>query len=670
MAYSPPTPPITLDFVTTGYSAPVSPVTLAFTSAIPGTGTGSIAPVTVTAPEFGTNVTGSINNVTITTPEGTAFLSVNSSGSLTSVNVSAPEYGTIVSGSIDNITTIAPEGTAFLSVNSSGSIESVTVTAPTASAYTSLQVSGNLTSVSVISPTATASSTLNGVASGIIKAVNVSSTTSTGEINSSTYTAWLNDNTAIRCILVEVVVNVSDIETTRYLSTTGYLTSPDDSQQNIAYLPIINGGVKFTESIDLESKASLSFGDVELSNVNGQYDLWLDDVWVNREIKVYIGDVRWRRFDFRLIFDGIVDDIASKRRDVLNISIRDKLQRLNAPATDVVLGGTSINEEVLIPNTLGECFNVMPLVSDQATLEYQVHDGAIEDIIEVRDNGVPVLITKDLDNGKFTLNQSPAGTITASVQGDKPVTYEKTIAPLVENLAKNYGKVGEQFTDDDIDKANFSAFDIANPQPVGIYISSRINTLTAINQLAESVGAQAVMSRAGKLRLLKIELPPTGTPIELSARDMAESNLKISKRVPVRAAIKIGFCKTWAVQPDLQTGIPQEHKDYFEDEWIWRTSTNTAVATKYKLDVEPEQKDTLLLDDVDAETEAARLLELYETPRTFYSFDGYSNLIEFELGDTVTLTHDRFGLSEGATGMVTKLQIDWLTFKVKVEVIV
>lgn len=474
----------------------------------------------------------------------------------------------------------------------------------------------------------------------------------------------------IRCILVEVVVNVADVETTRYFSNVGYVTNNTDALSNIPYLPIVRGGVSFTESLDLNTRASLSFGDIELSNENGVYDSWLNDVWVNRKIQVFIGDVKWRRADFRLIFDGIVDNIDSKNRNVLNIKIRDKLQRLNTSVTEEVLGGTSINEEVLRPLTLGECFNVSPLLVDAANLEYQYHVGITETIIEVRDNGVPVSFRSGNYTGTIRLLQNPYGTITCSVQGEVDGVYENTVAKLVKSLATNYGLIDERFTDDDIDLVNFNTFDTNNQQPVGIYLDSSTNVLTAINDLADSVGAQAVMSREGKLRLLKIELPPPGTPIDLTAYNMKEANLKIDKRIPVKAAIKIGFCKNWTVQPDLQTGIPQEHKDFFSEEWISRTSSDAAVATKYKLDIDPDQKDTLLLDEPEAQAEATRLLNIYKVPRTVLSFDGFAELMELQLGDPVTLTHDRFGLDGGVTGMVIKIQIDWLKYKVKVGVLI
>lgn len=517
-------------------------------------------------------------------------------------------------------------------------------------------------------------------------------------ISDTEYTAWLKSNSARRCILVEtsygesqggalitdagdllvddmgdslVVPSSGTMDTDVYLSNVGYSTEITDTLSSVIYLPHITGGIRFTESLDLEKKASLSFGDLEINNTNGQYDEWLNYIWTNRDITVLFGDVVWDRGDFRTVFSGVIDGIDSKNRNSLSIKVLDKLQRLNTPMSDDVLGGATVNKDKLLPIAHGECFNVTPMLIDDALLKYQVHSGAIEGIIEVRDNGVPVLTTNDLPSGTFTLNTNPYGTITCSVQGDKlDATYKNTVADCVQNIAINYGDVNKQFTLADIDAANFATFDINNPQPVGLYANARINCLNAINQFADSVGAQAVMSRGGLLRLLKIELPPTSTAIEINPVNMVERSLKIAKRLSVRSAIKIGFCKNYTAQRDLSTGIPEEHKLLYADEWVYKTRSDASVAADYLLDVEPVQKDTLLLNDTDADEEASRLLDIFLEQRTVFEFDGYADLIELELGDAVILTHNRFGLSGGKTGMVIKMQIDWLKMRVKVGVII
>lgn len=241
-------------------------------------------------------------------------------------------------------------------------------------------------------------------------------------VSLSTFQAWLKNDNAIRCVLVEVDVKqfVGGSVVTRYLSNTGYVTSATDTPANTIYLPYISGGVKFTESLSVDGSFSLSYGDIELNNTSGNLDSWISDYWANRRIRVYIGDRTWVRDDFWLIFDGVVTGVDTRKRETLNLKLGDKLQRLNYPMTEAKLGGATSNADKLVPLCFGECHNVEPLLADPATHEYIVHNGTIEDIIEVRDNGVPVTVTEIPATGRFRLSSSPAGQITASVQGAVP----------------------------------------------------------------------------------------------------------------------------------------------------------------------------------------------------------------------------------------------------------
>lgn len=466
-------------------------------------------------------------------------------------------------------------------------------------------------------------------------------------------------------LLVEV-----DTTVPRYLSTVAYTTLPTDSPANRVYSPVVSGGVAFTETLPLDGSATLSVGDIELNNDDGLLDSWLDDIWVNKPIRIYIGDVSWVRADFRLIFTGIVDNINSRAANRLNISLRDKLQRLNTPVSETLLGGTTPNKDRLIPLCFGEVHNVEPLLVDPATLKYKVHGSAIERLIEVRDNGVPVSINESLIDGTFTLVAQQAGTITCSVQGDKPTTYSNRIADTITRLVTGYGKVSDRLTTADIDTAQFAAFNTAHPQPVGVYLNDRSNVIEVCQQLASSVGAQISMSREGLLRLLKITLPATGTPLVVTPSDYVAKSLEIKERVDVKAAIKVGYCKNYTTQTGLNTGLPASHKDLFMQEYLSVTAKNQSVADTYKLNTEPVQTDTLLLTESDATAEANRLLTLWQQPRTVYKFVGYSHLLTVPLGQALTLVSPRFGLSEGKTGIVVGIQSDWVSRRVTIEVLI
>ena len=480
--------------------------------------------------------------------------------------------------------------------------------------------------------------------------------------------AWLTNPTAKRCILVEVIANVAGTETTFYLSDKGYVTGAGDTPANTVYLPIIAGGINVSESISLDGSASLSYGDIELYNLNGERDDWLSYIWTNRAISVYVGDVSWVRADFQIIFNGIISDLDSKSVDRINIKIVDKLQRLNTPVTEAKLGGSTENAYDILPLTFGEVFNVTPLLTDPANLVYQVHNGSIERIIEVRDNGVPLsAYTTSLSTGKFTLTAAPAGTITASVQGYKATTYINTIAEIIQAIVLNYGKASTRFVSNDLDLTNLASFEAAHTQAVGVYLTDRVNVISIIQELASSIGAVVVMSRLGKLQLLQINIPPTGTPTVITTTDIIESSLRIVERLEVKSSSKIGYCKNWTVQENLQTGIPDEHKKMLSNEYLIVTQSNNTTSTAYKLDEEPVQRNTLLLSSIDAGAESLRDIAIATSVRTVYGFEGFSQLMLLKLGDTITLTNPRFGLSAGKLGTVIKLEPDWINSTVYVE---
>jgi hypothetical protein len=483
------------------------------------------------------------------------------------------------------------------------------------------------------------------------------------------FLAWLDEPSAIRVVLAEVGVLSKGVETTRLLADRHYTTSTTDTPANVAYLGIIRGGISFDESLPLDGQPSLSTGNIEIDNASGVRDDWLADVWHNRSIDVFIGDVRWPRSDFRRIFAGTVADIGSRDAGVLNLSLRDKLQRLNTPVSEAVIGGTGTNKDALQPLVFGECFNVSPVLVG-TNHEYQVHAGPIEAVIEVRDNGVPVSQTDKLSTGRFILNKSPAGQITASVQGDNVGGYRDTVAGIVRRLATAYGTVEDRFTTDDLDLENLNAFDTTHPQPVGLCLPDRANVLACCQQLASSVGAQIAMSRNGRLRLLKVALPASGSTRVVTAADMVAGSFKLASRTTVIAGVRLGYARNWTLQQSLQTGIPAAHRTLFEKEYLERTANDATVASMYRLHGEPTRIDTLLLTDADAEVEAARELALWSVPRTVYSFTGFASLLLLELGQALTIVHDRYGMKAGVTGVAVGINTDWTDRRVGVEVLV
>ena len=224
---------------------------------------------------------------------------------------------------------------------------------------------------------------------------------------------WLDNPASIKCVLVITQANDGNGEVPIYLSNRNYISDnigSADIAPNIPFLPILSNSVEFTESLPLNGTASISYGDLAINNTNGEYDAWIDYVWLNRPIEIFIGDISSPVEDFTKIFSGLMADIAFSDRNTINLHVRDILQRLNTPITESVLGNygtqgaSNVNREAIEPLVFGEVHNITPLLIDSATLEYMVHNGTIESLIEVRDNGVPVPFVQGAGNaGTFTL---------------------------------------------------------------------------------------------------------------------------------------------------------------------------------------------------------------------------------------------------------------------------
>lgn len=502
------------------------------------------------------------------------------------------------------------------------------------------------------------------------------------------YQAWLETPNIVRIALVQAQAIVSGSLTTRYLSTHG--VTVDGTQ----YLPIVRGAISIDESISTSYSASISYGDIELANPNGEYDAWINDVWVNKSIKIYVGSMPAPGTssviaDFELIFDGLIEDIDSKSRNQLNLKIRDKLEKLNTSISEVLLGNyfqgaivpeaTTVNQyrNNLEPLVFGEVHNITPLLTDPTLLEYMVNLEAVEQIIEVRDNGVPVPFTTagtiTIPAGSFRLLKSPVGAVTCSVQGVKrtvniagatsTTTYTNTVSNTIATILKFFG---QQLAYTEIDATSFAAL---GTQAVGVYVSDRVNVLQLCQDIAKSSGLVLATSRSGQVKLVDLSIPASAT-IAITEADMLLNTLQISEKLSVVAGVRLGYAKNWTVQNTLQTAIPQQHKDLYATEWLESLQTDATVKSNYSVTVEPTLEASYLIDKTQADAVALKKLNLFKTPRKIFTMTCTAKFLSVQVGDAVTLTASRFGLNSGVLGRVVSTKPNWLRGKIDIGILV
>jgi hypothetical protein len=481
-------------------------------------------------------------------------------------------------------------------------------------------------------------------------------------ITDAQYAVWLDDGTAQRVTLYNLTCKSGGAEVTRRVSNRAYSLAPAATP----YLALVAADLEVTQSISLEGDAKLSAGDLGLHNFNGQLNGWLSDIWTNRTATVMVGDVRWPIADFRTVFIGTQADIARSGRNGLVIKFRDIMQNLNTPIIEAKLSG-----DVLRPGAFGEAFNVTPKY-DATTARWYYGAGASEGLAELRTDGkkrTDFIDDPATSSFVFTGAVGP-GAVTCTVQGDKTDgIYRNTIASLIQMIVTSYGKASTRLTAADIDTASFAAFETANPQPVGLYLTDRITVLTACAQLASSKGAQLIPSPLGKLRLIQYAIPTSATTV-IRLADQVHRSLVPKDRTSVLAAVKVGGCRNYTPQPNLGTSLPPAHKELFKQEWRSATSISATTRDDYKLTTEATQRDTCLIDDADTQAEADRLLTIVSVPHTPYEYKGTPNSLLRYLGEPVQLFGDIDSLATGAFGLITQLTTNYGTCRATVEVTV
>lgn len=496
-------------------------------------------------------------------------------------------------------------------------------------------------------------------------------------VSDADYTAWLAADGQAREVLVEVGCHSAGAEIIRHLSRFGYTTHAAESPASTAYAARLSGSITLSRRVSVSTAdpaISLTLSAIEVNNIDGALDGWLDDVWEKRAVRVWIGDPAWARADFRQIFAGRAVGVAPAGRSLLRLEIFDEMQRLNCPVSESTLGGSGVDKEALIPLTFGECFNVTPLLVDASTHEYQVHVGAIEGIIEARENGAPVPSDASPASGRFALTGSPAGNITCDVQGAAPGgAYISTVAGIVREIVTAYGDAATRLIEDEIDSGNFAAFDAANPQTVGLYFKDRVNVIEACAQLAASVQASLYFSRAGKLCLWR---PPAGTGAPVMAfgqGDMEAGSFAAVERLPAQPAVTLGWGRNWTPQQQLSGGLPASSSSELQTEWRETAVQDAAAVALHRYTARPQREDTLLVGENDAAAEAGRRLAFRAAGHTIVEFSTTLRALELEFGDEVAITHARFGCNLGRTGWVIGIEEQLgaanSPFRVKLEVI-
>jgi len=404
------------------------------------------------------------------------------------------------------------------------------------------------------------------------------------------------------------------------------------------------------------------FAEVVLSNGDGGLDgLETDYAIDGRAVRLLIGPVTGDYSDFGLVFSGVLERCTTTLSE-MRLSLSDGLARLQLPVQEnryAGSGGTEGGADLKgkpKPLCYGEVFNITPPLVDAANLIYQVHDGAISDVPAVRDRAValtkvvgtpaPGEYSVDTAAGTFTLGASPAGEITCDVLGDTPTAgYTDRTGSIALRI------LSLRLTTSDIDTTSFANLNGAQPASVGIWIGAEERTAAdALDELLAGIGAFGGFSRAGVFTVGRIDSAEGVTPV---AEYDVLSILTIERQPlptgvdPICWRVSVGYRKNYTVQTDVAAGAADADRTFAAEPQRVSSDSSAAIKSQHLLARDYGPVPGLFADEADADTEAARLFDLWGTPRAQFQVLLPLKGMLADIGSVVTLTHPRHRLQSG-----------------------
>jgi len=487
----------------------------------------------------------------------------------------------------------------------------------------------------------------------------------------------------------------------RYSSGTGY----SDPSAAGWYEPRIVQPANLVRSMWSSGTTSgaveVGYGELVLANIDGGLDALAGYGFDGRSFRLLVGDDRAAYNTFTLVLAGTMEQAVFTIGDV-TVRVRDKLalldQRRASPnlygGTNSLPAGVDGTADDLRgrpkPKTWGRVLNVSPPNVNTSRLIYQVNDGAVQDVPAVYDNGVSLTKGSDYSSqvdmetnapsasnyrvwpagGMFRLGSSPAGQVTADVtQGT--TTAARTAAQILNAIATGPGGL----TGGEVSATDIAVLDTAQSAETGVWVDGDHSAREVMETVAGGVGAWFGFDHAGVLRMGRLAAP-SGTPALTLRRftmaapaDNASADIVDVERIASDDAgrgipvwrVTVGHSRNWTVQTGGIAGsVTAARRAFVAEQFRTAVASDATVPTKHLLSPTID-RETLLLTQAAADTEAARLLALYSVRRDRLKvrtrLDG-ALVAAVDLGSVVSLTLNRFGYGSGKLFTVTAIEYD------------
>jgi len=473
-----------------------------------------------------------------------------------------------------------------------------------------------------------------------------------------------------------------------YLSRGGYISQANDSIPSQEFLPRAIVPLTFRRSLlaggEVAGNMVTALGDLQIDNSDGHFDSLLTDFAIDgRRVVVRMGRPTDSYDDFGIVFDGTAAQWVFGETSI-QLPLRDNSFRLDGPiqgnlyaGTGGLEGGEDLTEKPK-PLCYGKVFNIAATLVDPASLLYQVHDGAINDVPAVYDRGVALTKVGGTPSsgqysvntalGTFTLGGSPAGLVTADVEGSASPSYVTATSDIVRRIVEDHA----DFDDANIDNGSFLNMKSDNAAPVGIYLAPvPRNFLDVLGELVLGVGGYHGFNRNGEL-MVGVFRAPSGAPKENFTREdvMAITKLPLPAGIsPPNWRRRVGYQRNYTVQiQDLAGSVTDARRAYLAEAFRIAGASDGAIRITHLQATDPPVVPGLFANEADASAEATRLLNLYKEERAIYRITVENQFLDLDLGDVVKITFPRWDLTSGKLFRVVGMNEDLQRNRIEVEV--
>jgi len=375
-----------------------------------------------------------------------------------------------------------------------------------------------------------------------------------------------------------------------YLSNKRYSTSPTDTIQNICFDDAITVDThQLVTSVSLpnptenrlEIMASTSIDELPLINTNGYYDYLFGCVFDGHNIDIYIGDVSFPFSEFRLMKKLIGSSMVSKGEfsAAIQFSSLDGKFNTDLQKRMIVYGPSSGNP---LPIAFGTIFRASPVYlginPSTGKKRYKLNEYPIKSILRVEDNGVNITgYVTYLGVGEFELNTEPSGTLTVNFEGTYyggsisggsfiggGIAGGTFIGGTFINTAAKIAKflVLEKSYDIIINEDSYDAFEIACPQPLGVYITQRINFNELLDNILNSVLGFKYFKNSNEMYLGYFALNTVTDPLEITDEFIkSDGGIQMSDALYLPLAnVKISYKKNFTPSETAASSLSSSQK--------------------------------------------------------------------------------------------------------------